>query len=172
MKITKIFSVSLTLAAETSNTAIFTLNYLEKVSNEIFSIESIKKSSSWKKRWTKKFRLNSDRLRGSFERCEIKNTENYEEINIDYDSDNHCGTIKRLTTEFSNWADRYISSGKCQKKLSNQKNRMKTWNDILHKGNGFFVLLSEFLNHIIRRECFGLLFYSLSETLQSSQVRR
>ena len=55
MKITKIFSVSLTLAAETTNTAIPTLNYLEKVSNEIFSSESIKKALPGSKDGQKSF---------------------------------------------------------------------------------------------------------------------
>ena len=54
MKITKIFSVSLTLAAETTNTAIPTLN-LEKVSNEIFSSESIKKALPGSKDGQKSF---------------------------------------------------------------------------------------------------------------------
>ena len=143
MKITKIFSVSLTLAAETTNTAIPTLNYLEKVSNEIFSSESIKKSSSWKLRWTKKFQLNSDRLRRSFERCKIDLPYDAD-YDIDYDSDNHCGTMRKLTTELSNWADRYIFKGRCQKKLTNQKNRMKKWNNILHKGNVFCFIIRIF----------------------------
>ena len=160
MKITKLFSVSLTLAAETTNTKFFTLNYLEKVSNEFFYSESIKKGFSWKQWWTMMFRSNTERLRRSFERCSIKDIVNNEDIYIDYDSDNHCGTMRRLTNEFSNWADTYIFSGKCQKKLSNQKNRMKRWNDILHKGNvlqakiQYFVSLSEFTNDKIRLQCF------------------
>ena len=121
--------------------AIIGLNHLEKVSSEIFSIESIKKSSSWKHKWTRKFRLNSDRMRKSFERCGtgLNDVEqlHYEEIDMQYDSNHLCQTMKKLTTKFSKWTNRYISSCQGQKKKSHQQNRMKRWNDMLNKGIGF-----------------------------------
>ena len=150
MKISKIFLVGFTSAADErlycdpmyhmmvpSCVAIFSLNDLEKVSSEVFSNKSINKRSSWKEKWIKKFRLNSQRMRGSFERCGTTDRAYEEQINVDYNSDNLCGTIQQVTTGLSTWTDRYISSCKGQKKNSHQKNRMIRWEDMLNKGKGF-----------------------------------
>ena len=147
MKITKIFSVSLTLAAETNNPAFITLNNLEKMSSEIFSSESIKKSSTWKQKWTKKIRSNKDRMVQNYMQCRTNDMVKYKDIVTSIDSYNHCGEIKGLMTAFSNFADRYISdcTVRCSLKLHHQKNQMKKWNEKLHKGNGFGFLIIRIL---------------------------
>ena len=137
MKISTIFLASITSAAETDDTAISTLNNLEKSSLEIFSSESINKSSGWKEKWEGKMRKNVVRMRDTFEFCGTKHDELDEEIDIDYDIANPCRAITGLMNGFSKWVDRYTSSCKAQKKNSHHKNRLEKWNNILNKGKRF-----------------------------------
>ena len=137
MKFSAFYLAGLTSAAETDDTAIMSLNNLEKISLEFFSAESINKRSQWKERWAEKIKTNTNRMRGSFRRCGTINVEANEEIQMEYDIGNPCGAIKVLMNGFSNWADRYIASCKSQMKKSHQKSRMEKWTNMLNKGNRF-----------------------------------
>ena len=135
MKFSAFYLAGLTSAAETDDTAIVTLNNLEKISLEFVSAESINRSSKWKAKWERKFQNNTDRMRRSFDKCGTINVEANEEIQMEYDIGNPCGAIKVLMNGFSNWTDRYISSCKSQMKNSHQKRRMGKWFSMLNKGN-------------------------------------
>ena len=137
MKFSAFYLAGLTLAAETDDTAIITLNNLEKISLEFVHAESTNRSSKWKEKWEGKFKNNTDRMRGSFERCGTINVEPNEAIQMEYDIGNPCGAIKVLMDGFSNWADRYIASCKGQMIKSHQKRRMEKWTNMLNKGNRF-----------------------------------
>ena len=137
MKFSAFYLAGLTSAAETDDTAIVTLNNLEKISLEFVSAESINRSSKWKAKWERKFQNNTDRMRRSFDKCGTINVEANEEIQMEYDIGNPCGAIKVLLNGFSNWTDRYISSCKSQMKKSHQKSRMEKWTNMLNKGNRF-----------------------------------
>ena len=136
MKFSTIFLVGFASAVETDNTAILTLNNLEKISSEILSSELINQRFSWKQRWTRKMKNNSDRMRKSFEKCGTKNVEANQEFDEKYDTGNPC-TITKLMSGFSKWVDKYIASCNGQKTKSHQKNRLEKWKNIFNKGKWF-----------------------------------
>ena len=136
MEFLTIFLFGFSSAAETDNTAILTLNNLEKISSEILFSESINKSSSWKDKWKRKMKNNSDRMRRSFEKCGTTHVEADEVIDEKYDTSNPC-TITKLMSGFSKWVDKYISSCNGQKMRSHQKNRLEKWRNTFNKGKRF-----------------------------------
>ena len=120
MKFSAFYLTSLTLAAETDDTAIKSLSNLEKISLEFVSAGSINRSSRWKAKWERKFKNNTARMRRSFDKCGTINVEENDEIQMEYDIGNPCGAIEVIMNGFSNWADRYIASCKGQIKKSHQ----------------------------------------------------
>ena len=137
MKFSTIFLACLTSASDTNDTAISTLNNLEKISSEIFFSDTMNKRPAWKNKWSQKFRNNSVRMLESLERCGTTYDEAEGEIETEYDSSNPCKAVDFLTTGYSEWTARYIASCNGQKRNSHQKKRMIKWNNMLQKGTGF-----------------------------------
>ena len=136
MKFSTMFLAYSTSADEIDDTAIVKLNYLEKITGEIFSSEAINKSTSWKEGWSERFGRNILRMKNSFERCGTHDGEDLDDMLIDFDISNPCGALNELTTGYAKWVNQYISSCRGQKKKSHHKNRLKKWNKKFHKGNG------------------------------------
>ena len=134
MKFSKIFLAGLTSASDTNDTAISTLNNLEKISSEILFSDTINKRPEWKNKWSRKFQNNSSRMLKSVHRCGTKYDEAEDEIEIEYDTSNPCKAVDSLTTGYSEWTARYIASCNGQKRKSHQRKRMVKWNNMLQKG--------------------------------------
>ena len=149
MKLSTIFLACSASAAETNDSPISKLNYLETIATQIFSSDSFRSAGRdrvgihWGKRWTGRFIRNTDRMEKHFARCGTTPPESDSDIDQEYDIKNPCRAIKQLTTGFSNWVDRHMSSCKGQKNHSHHENRMKKWQDLLHTGNGFDLSFSD-----------------------------
>ena len=137
MKFSTIFLAGLTSASDTNDTAISTLNNLEKISSEILFSDTINKRLGWKHKWSQKFQNNSLRMLKSVHICGTKYDEAEDEIEIEYDTGNPCKAVDFLTTVYSEWTARYIASCNGQKRKSHQRKRMIKWNNMLQKGKRF-----------------------------------
>ena len=136
MKLSKVILAGSTSAAETDDTAISTLKYLEENSLKIVSSELINKRSGWKQRWSRRMKKNNDRMRNSFEKCGTDHDERDGEIYIKYKTGDSCMAIKELMNGYSEWVERYISSCNGQRNYSHQKRRIGKWNNLFNKGKG------------------------------------
>ena len=136
MKLSTIVFAGLTQVAITDDIAISTLKDLTNIGSEILSSEFINQTSKWKQRWTRKFQINTDRMRRSFGRCGTTNGDVNDVIKIEYDTKNPCQAINQLIDGFSLWTERNLATCDGQKKNSHQKKRLAKWNDILIKGMG------------------------------------
>ena len=137
MKFSTIFLAGLTSASDTNDTAISTLNNLEKISSEIFFSDTMNKRPEWKHKWSQKFQNNSARMLESLQRCGTTYDEAEDEIETEYDTGNPCEAVDFLTTGYSEWTARYIASCNGQKRNSHQRKRMVKWNNMLQKGKRF-----------------------------------
>jgi len=117
MKFSKVILAGSTSAAETDDTAISTLKYLEEVSLKIVSSEFINQRSGWKQRWSRRMKKNNDRMRNSFEKCGTDHDERDDEIYFKYKTGDSCMAIKELMSGYSEWVERYISSCNGQRRI-------------------------------------------------------
>ena len=149
MKLSTIFLACSASAAETTDSPISKLNYLETIATQIFSSDSFRSAGRgrlgrrWGNRWTKKFMTYTERMEKHFARCGTTPSEADDDLNEEYDIDNTCGAIEQLTTRFSNWVDRHMSSCNGQKNHSHHEKRMERWQNLLQTGNGFDLSFSD-----------------------------
>ena len=153
MKLSTIFLACSASAAEADDTPTAKLNHLKNITAQIFTSDSIIERRGkrrggpnvkrWGRRWTERFMKNSGRMKQNFERCGTTPTEADDEPDIEYDFENPCGAIKQLTTEFTRWVNRHMSSCNGQKNHSHHEDRMERWQNLLHKGNRFDLSFSE-----------------------------
>ena len=161
MRFSTIFLACSASAAETDDSPISKLNYLETITTQIFSSDSIILSDRLANRWTGRFITNIKRMRDSFARCGTIPSESESYIDEQYDIDNACRATKQLTTGFSNWVSRHMSSCNGQKNHSYHEKRMGKWQNLLFKGNRFDSSFAEFISHKILLKCLKNSFSSI-----------
>ena len=136
MKFSSILLAYSASAAVTDDLLIAKLNYMKSITSNILSAgqESVNKGERWTQRWTKRFSRNTERMKKHFARCGTTNVEADDGFDEEYNTENPCKTVNKLTTGISNWTDRYMSLCNGQKNKSHQKKRMEKWRNLLNKG--------------------------------------
>merc|ERR1712157_29243 len=88
--------------------------------------------------WKSKFEKISDKMRLAFEKCGSDNEvakvrRSVDDENFRYDRENPDVATRQITTGFSKWAAKYLSTCKAQKGHQHHEKRMIRWNEKLQE---------------------------------------